>query len=26
VIELESVGNVRVDGGSGWLLLTNGSD
>ena len=26
VIELESTGNVRVDGGSGWLLRTNGTD
>lgn len=25
-IELESAGNLRVDGGSGWLLMTNGSD
>jgi hypothetical protein len=26
VIELESPGNLRIDGGSGWLLRTNGSD
>jgi hypothetical protein len=26
VIELEATGNVRIDGGSGWLLMANGSD
>jgi hypothetical protein len=25
-IELESPDNIRIDGGSGWLLRTNGSD